>query len=175
MLCENCGENEANVKYTEIINGVKKEMNFCEECSNKLGVNNFDVPINFTSFFGDFLNEEKLFPEFKKYEVLKCEKCNLTYDEFIKSGRFGCDNCYNTFQDKIDSVLKKLHGENIHVGKKIAKIKDKNESNIKKKVSIKTSKKENITLDSLKIELKKAIQEENYEKAVIIRDEIKKL
>ena len=34
MLCENCGKHEANVKYTQIINGVKKEMLLCEEWSN---------------------------------------------------------------------------------------------------------------------------------------------
>lgn len=33
MLCENCKKREANVKYSENINGVKKEMNLCEECS----------------------------------------------------------------------------------------------------------------------------------------------
>ena len=26
MLCQNCGENEANVRYTQIINGVKKQV-----------------------------------------------------------------------------------------------------------------------------------------------------
>ena len=26
MLCENCGKREANVRYSENINGVKKEM-----------------------------------------------------------------------------------------------------------------------------------------------------
>ena len=29
MLCQNCGKNEANVRYTQIVNGVKKEMIFC--------------------------------------------------------------------------------------------------------------------------------------------------
>ena len=32
MKCENCGKNEANVKYTQIINGEKKQMFLCEEC-----------------------------------------------------------------------------------------------------------------------------------------------
>ena len=32
MVCQNCGKNEANVKYTQIVNGVKKEMVLCEEC-----------------------------------------------------------------------------------------------------------------------------------------------
>ena len=26
MLCQNCGKNEANVRYTQIVNGTKKEM-----------------------------------------------------------------------------------------------------------------------------------------------------
>ena len=33
MLCENCGDNEANIKYTQITNGVKKQMNLCEKCA----------------------------------------------------------------------------------------------------------------------------------------------
>ena len=36
MKCENCGKNEANVKYTQIINGEKKQMFLCEDCHNKL-------------------------------------------------------------------------------------------------------------------------------------------
>ena len=35
MLCENCGKNHANVQYTEIINGEKKQIFLCEECSQK--------------------------------------------------------------------------------------------------------------------------------------------
>ena len=59
MLCENCGNHEANVRYTEIINGEKKEMHLCEECSQKLGIGNMDfkMPINFSSFLGDFFDE----------------------------------------------------------------------------------------------------------------------
>ena len=50
MLCQNCNKNKANVKYTQIINGHKKEMMLCEECSEKLGINkmNFNMPIDFS-------------------------------------------------------------------------------------------------------------------------------
>lgn len=53
MLCDNCGKKEANVHYLRNINGIKKEMNLCEECSEKLGINNigFNMPIDFSSFF----------------------------------------------------------------------------------------------------------------------------
>ena len=40
MLCQNCGKNEANIRYTQIVNGVKKEMALCSECAEKLGVEN---------------------------------------------------------------------------------------------------------------------------------------
>ena len=29
MVCQNCGKNEANVKYTQIVNGVNKEIVLC--------------------------------------------------------------------------------------------------------------------------------------------------
>ena len=37
MKCQNCGRKEANVKYTQIINCVKKEMNLCEDCAKEIG------------------------------------------------------------------------------------------------------------------------------------------
>ena len=57
MLCQNCGNHEGNIKYTQIINGVKKEMILCEECAKEFGIDeiNFNMPINFSSFLGDLL------------------------------------------------------------------------------------------------------------------------
>ena len=61
MLCQNCGENEANVKYTQIVNGEKKEMILCEDCARKMGIGNFkmNIPINFSNFLGDFFDDYK--------------------------------------------------------------------------------------------------------------------
>ena len=44
MLCQNCGKNEANIKYTQVINGVKKEIALCEDCAKKLGLDNIGIP-----------------------------------------------------------------------------------------------------------------------------------
>ena len=54
MLCDNCGKREANIRYTENINGKIKEMHLCDECSKKLGIMdkmNFNIPTSFPSFF----------------------------------------------------------------------------------------------------------------------------
>ena len=58
MLCDNCGKREANVKYSENINGRKKELNLCEECSHKLGIDqmDFSMPIDFSNFFEGFMD-----------------------------------------------------------------------------------------------------------------------
>ena len=36
MLCERCKIREANIQYTEVINGVKTEHNFCAQCAKEM-------------------------------------------------------------------------------------------------------------------------------------------
>lgn len=180
MLCENCGNNEANVKYTQITNGVKKQMNLCEKCANELGLNNisFDMPINFSNFLEDiFEDEQNLFiPSIAKNKKLICNKCKMSYEDFLKNGKFGCDECYNTFENKIDNLLKNIHGVNRHVGRKA-----KNINSVSTQGETKNIEKNNIESDKtekikeLQNRLKQEIKEERYEDAAKTRDEIKKL
>ena len=182
MLCENCGKREANVRYSENINGVKKEMHLCEECSKKLGITDsmdFRMPtLDFSNFFGSFLEDFTSTPEFMplftQVKDTKCESCGSTFNDIINSGRFGCPNCYDVFGDKMDPILKKLQGANRHVGR-LGKIHENaintdQNSNENKEVS-----KEQDKLTKLENDLKQAIKEERYEDAAKIRDEIKKL
>ncbi|MCI8699984.1 MAG: DNA methylase [Clostridia bacterium] len=177
MLCENCGKNYANVIYTQIINGVKKEISVCEQCSKKLGIDhlNFDMPIDFASFLSDFFGEYEdtnIFPIMQKVEQLQCPNCETTFEEFINNGKFGCTECYGTFKSKIDPLLQNIHGANRHVGR-LGKIKESNKIN--KDNTNDNNTKEEDKVEELKKELKIAIKEERYEEAAKIRDEIKKL
>ena len=186
MLCQNCGENEANVRYTKIVNGVKKEMVLCEKCAHELGIGdmNFNMPISFSSFLGDFFEEEKDFlPSFMKEEKITCDKCGMTYEDFINTGKFGCENCYEIFSSKIDSILKNILGGNRHIGRGINLPKGK--TSVEKNEELKLNTKQdtertieedkNKQLEKLKKDLKQAIQEERYEDAAKIRDDIKVL
>ena len=188
MLCEKCNKNEANIRYTEIINGEKREIMLCENCSHKIGLDNisFNMPIDFSSFFGglldnEYYNSEDVMPLFQTVKELKCNNCNMTYDDFVNIGKFGCEECYEVFSPKIESLLKRLHGDNKHLGRKSirnnvggaaysepqeGKKIDDNQQNKK------TNNKEN-KLQKLQNDLKKAIADERYEDAAKIRDEIK--
>lgn len=183
MLCQNCKENEATVRYTEIINGEKRELILCEKCSKNLGVNdlNFSMPIDFSSFFGGILEDyesEGIMNLGAKEKELKCNFCNMTYSEFVKNGKFGCSNCYNTFESKITPMLKTIHGDNNYLGRKIKNVKQE-EPVIENKKEVKQEAKRNLkdsrnTLEELQDKLKLAIKEERYEDAAKYRDEIKK-
>lgn len=183
MLCQKCNKNEANVKYTEIVNGEKKEMMLCEECSHLMGLDNisFNMPIDFSSFFGGLLDDEYNSPEymplFQTVKELKCDNCNMTYNEFINQGKLGCEECYNVFSTKIDNILKRLHGDSRHRGRKAINASENQNANKDTKRKLKNeveNKKEN-KIDKLQKDLKKAISEERYEDAAKIRDEIKSL
>lgn len=175
MLCQNCNNNEANVRYTQIINGEKKEMFLCDKCSKELGIDNMklSLPIDFSSFFGDLLNEydSSFMPLLQKPNELKCDKCNMTYNEFMELGKFGCDNCYDAFSRRIDTILKRLQGSNRYSGRKAEENEEIQNEVVREE---ETSSKEEI-IQKLKLQLKQLVQEEKYEEAAKVRDEIKKL
>ena len=183
MLCQKCNKHEASVKYTEIINGEKNEMMLCEECSHELGLDNinFNMPINFSSFFGGLLedeyNSQEFMPLFQTVKELKCKNCNMSYDEFVNQGKFGCPDCYDVFSTKIDTLLKRIHGSNEYLGRKtVGKgfVSLQNEKNVKEDISRPQNQQEN-KLEKLQQDLKKAIADERYEDAAKIRDEIIKM
>lgn len=177
MKCERCGKNEANVQYTQIVNGIKDSLSLCKKCASDLGFEDisFTMPIDFSNFFGELLEGENTshYPNMNFKEQDICSKCGMTFEEFANIGKFGCDNCYNVFSNKIDRILKGVHITDTHVGRKYVKQKEEIADN---KNNIEIKQESNITkIDELKKELKQLIKEERYEEAAKIRDEIKTL
>lgn len=167
MLCDNCGENEAKIKLTQIVNGKKTEMMLCEECGKKLGITNmdFEMPIDISDFLGDLISdydESSYMPLTSINKQIKCNKCNMTYEEFLSTGKFGCSECYDAFSNKIDLLLRKIQGTDKYIGRKVTNTVE----NDIEKTSI------NDELEQLKQQLKLAIKEERYEDAARIRDQI---
>ena len=153
MLCNNCGKREATVRYEENINGEKRKLNLCEECSSKLGIfkNNF-MDNMFLSFF-----DEPAALGIDKVKEKTCPKCGYSFSNYSNTGLLGCPECYSTFESRLEPVIHKIHGKTYHIKNEEKKEKPKNK------------------LEELKQELDKAIKDENYEKAANIRDTIKDL
>lgn len=181
MLCDNCKKREANVRYSENINGRTKELNLCEECSKKLGITNmnFNMPIDFSSFFGEFMEDFKT-PEFmpllSNVKTLKCDNCGYSFEDIVNKGMLGCEECYDIFEEKLDPIIKRIQGANRHTGRLGKIIDNKVDKKINNNNNEQSNDSENTSkLEKLQMDLKQAIKEEKYEEAAKIRDEIKKL
>ena len=199
MLCQNCGKNEANVRYTQIVNGVKKEMILCEDCARKLGIGNFKmrIPLHFSNLLGNLFEDydEGLLPSFIKENSRECDSCGTLYDDFINTGLLGCADCYDMFEDRLDPMLKNIQGNTKHIGRKPLNINEKmkniGDNFSRNKAEEKNSAKESVgsqnnsennkendkqeKIQELNKELSKAVEEERYEDAAKIRDEIKQI
>jgi protein arginine kinase activator len=163
MFCEECEKRPANVHITKIVNGHKIEKHLCEQCAKKQqDVVGFSLipDFSFSSFFSSMLDMDHFSPCNNIKEV-KCDKCSMTYNQIAKTGRFGCDRCYDLFGTSLDHLLKRIHGNSQHSGKiprRAGKaLRFKNE------------------IEKAKIELQKAVLNEEYEKAAELRDKIKEL
>lgn len=164
MLCERCGDSEASVHLTRITNGKKEEIHLCEECARKssqlnLNGNNLSFQSLLSGILNhDFSNENSSVLENNNSQKLVCQNCGMSYQEFTNRGLFGCEECFNVFESKLDDLFKKIHGNIRHTGKYPLSFQQKLEA------------KSEIT--DLKKEMKSAVERENFEKAAEIRDKI---
>jgi protein arginine kinase activator len=165
MYCEECEKRPANVHITKIVNGHKVERHLCEQCAKKQqDVLGFTLIPDFTlsNFLTSMLDGES-FAAFgnKNQRDLKCDKCSMTYSQFTKGGRLGCDHCYGLYGDQLEHLLKRIHGTAQHTGK----IPKRNGVDILLKQE----------LEKARIELQKAVLNEEFEQAAKLRDKIKEL
>lgn len=169
MKCQHCNQNEATTHIKKNINGHKEEMHLCQDCARELGVmEDFKMPsmseFFADSFLGSFLGSG-VSPMNALTGVERCETCGSSFNDIVKSGQVGCSECYDKFEQKLEPSIQKLHGRNKHIGKFISY-----SENEEKKSEAKEEKPNE--LDLLKAQLDKAISEQRFEDAAVLRDKI---
>lgn len=97
----------------------------------------------------------------KSYNTKRCPICGRSYAEFERSGKLGCDRCYDIFRDELNVLLRQIHSNNKHSGK----IPASEGGEIKKKRYY----------QDLKKQLEEAVRKEDYETAAKIHKEIKSM
>ena len=90
-----------------------------------------------------------------------CKSCGLRFSDFLKYGRLGCTDCYETFSSSLEPTIKRIHGNILHNGKLPS---GRNEKHEKEKA-----------LNNLREMLNRAIETQEYEKAAEYRDKIREL
>jgi len=159
MLCQLCEKNPATIKIAHVIKQKKIEINLCHACAEAKGVDNPMVTL--PQIFGNFISEllgDDLFSKAIEKTGEKCECCGSSWNSFEKTGMFGCDICYQTFEHNLNFTLRRIHGSNKHIG---------NRPKSQRRIIDATE------LERIRRNLQKAILDENFERAAELRDILK--
>jgi len=162
MQCQICQKDEATVHLTEITDGARTEMHVCERCAAQQGIAvKGQIPLNelLSGLLASQPTDEELFGD--SDEKLSCPHCGFTLEQFLKEPLLGCPYDYEVFEKSLLPIIKKTHnGKTRHCGKLPSKTPEHT--------------KRQTRLLNLRQRLDTAVQEENYELAARLRDEINK-
>src|SRR6478752_1018633 len=153
MLCSICKQKEASVHLTEISGEKMQKVDLCQECAKTKGVND---PTGFS--LADLLLGLGASQEIEQASggvEIKCARCGFTQADFKKAGRLGCPECYKTFSEALEGLLKTMHKGTRHVGK-VPEVQRQTRDLSDR-------------LKMLEKKLSKAISDEDFEEAAILR------
>lgn len=156
MFCEKCGINHATTHIKTVINGVVREYNLCDYCAANEGYATNSLTGMLASMFGD-ISKNKL-----QQNSVKCSVCGASFSDIAKSGKAGCSKCYETFYEQLLPYLKRVHGSTNHAGK------------VPNSLPL-MAQPQTETVEDLRNQLSRLVNEEKYEQAAIIRDKIKEM
>lgn len=160
MLCDNCRERDAVVHLTTINeNNSVSQLHLCERCAAERGV---ETSVQPKHPLGDFLQavHQQMAPV--SSDGHRCTICGTTMADFRTTGRWGCSNCYRTFEQAMRELLRRVHGNSRHIGRSY----HVPESELVERSS---------ELGELRERLRRAIESEQFELAADLRDRIKVL
>ena len=152
MLCESCGERDATIHLTQMVEGAVKELHMCEDCAEQSGLN-VQGPMSLTDMlFGMGIPDGAAGVPDKS-----CPRCRMRRSDFKKTSRMGCPVCYEAFAEELAPLLSAMHKGTQHVGK----------------VPAGASREPSAEVAALQEQLNEAVAGERYEEAARLRDVIR--
>jgi protein arginine kinase activator len=179
MLCERCGVREANIRYIEVVNGVKTEHHLCSECAKELDFSEYSAVFDGDDPIGKLLSGilgVQLAAHPKKeeeWDQICCPACHTTYSEFVENSRFGCPHCYEVFDLLMRENVKRVQGSDTHTGKHPKFGRSEQEAPREAVEKAELTPEEELSI--LQSKLQEAVAEEEFEDAAKYRDAIKAL
>src|SRR5690625_6059 len=161
MRCNSCSDKEAIMHFTQIVDNEVTTYHLCESCAAEKGLEPGlaagDQPLT------DLMAQlSEVGRDEREVDDGTCGYCGLELDDFKKSGRLGCSHCYVTFEDHLRRLLRRLHGSTDHVGK-VYLPPDPTEAQRRERLA------------GLKRRLDRAVDREDFERAAVLRDQIREL
>jgi len=157
--CSVCSKS-AVYHVTVLKEGEAKELHFCESHFHDY-MQKPDGPTPEESFVESLLPESEMDERRSEDAELVCPNCGISYQEFRERGRFGCPHDYESFRERLLPLIENIHANTLHHGKspKRAPLDSENQ----------------LRLIQLRRELTRSVEQEDYEEAARLRDEIQQL
>ncbi len=193
MLCENCGERQAAIHLTQIVNNSVTQLHLCEQCAAEKGVETSASVAKFP--LGDFLASlgKPGGAESGTGEGAEggeggegaggaaCPFCGGTLKDFRETGRLGCAMCYTTFEPQMRDLLRRLHGASKHAGEQylagsaMATGTAAGKEGGRASGGTSAAEASARVVGELKEQLRRAVEAENFELAAELRDRLRVL
>jgi len=160
MICQKCNNNVATIKITQVVKNERFDFFLCTDCVKDLGMDDpfSDISGEISRAIFSIIQEQ--LEGIEQIPDMSCDYCNLNLKEFAEKGLLGCPECYRSFDQYLKVLLRRYHGTNTH---KIISKRKKTKSSDYKKINV------------LESRLQVALENEDFENAAILRDEIKEL
>ena len=159
--CQACAK-PAVFHITEIEDGDPREVHFCEEhfhqymqAGGPAGGGTGDLPADQAL---KAIGEVEDDPAVRRGGGKTCPHCGITFKEFRERGRFGCPNDYDVFREQLLPLIENIHDHAEHAGKRPTE-----SAGTRERLS---------QLIRLRKSLGEAVEQEDYEAAARLRDEI---
>ena len=156
--CRRCSK-PATLHITELRQGEATVIHLCETCAKDYLSQAEDSTPESELQFDELAESEE--PEITGVDDRVCPNCGITFREFRTQGRLGCPHDYAEFESDLIPLIENIHGETQHCGKLPKRAPD--------------SSRRQHQLIRLRSELKLAVEEEDYETAARLRDEIQEV
>lgn len=117
MLCDHCKERDAVVHLTRIVDNAVTQLHLCEKCAAEKGV---ETTIALPQHpLGEILQavQQQATPA-SPSDAAVCTFCGATARDFRATGRLGCAHCYDAMETSLRELLRRLHGNSKHVGRR---------------------------------------------------------
>ena len=159
MLCDSCGEREAEVHLTHIEDNEMTTLHLCPSCAAEKGL---DAGTTKNLPLSDFLAQmgQAAVTDEDATVAGPCSYCHTTVDDFRRSGRLGCPHCYSIYESQLRAILRRIHGSTHHLGKVYVPPASEAADRASR-------------LAGLRRKLQRAVDAEDFERAAIIRDQIR--
>ena len=173
MICDDCGEREATVLFTVVVEDDKSTVHLCAVCAAKRGLpadqgsESQETDTREEAEGNTSMEDSPNAPEQPVEEAPTggqvCATCGMTFDRFKERYRLGCADCYVSFGEKLTALLRKVHGASEHTGKRPTR------------TGTSTQQTDTWTVELLQRRLQAAVEREEFEEAARLRDQIEEL